>query len=103
MELIDQDEAYVRLAHAIIEQAVIDYRDMRKITAIRADGSVNPSFWSQRTFSGGYVKPKHIPAHSWAKYLVEFLRGPDLDFLCDLSGVKACRIRTVLGIKKEEE
>jgi hypothetical protein len=102
MELIDQDEAYIRIAHAIIEQAVTDYRDLTRMAAIRRDGSINADFWSRRDYGKGYRRPKHLPAPSWAKYLIEFLQGPDLDFLCDLTGFKACRIRRELGIEKGE-
>jgi len=100
MRQVEIDDALIELAEAIILQAVHDFRRLKDRGAFY-HGELNDGFWERRSDSGGLKCPINLKSPNDARELLVFLKGWALDFLCDLTGHKACRIRKVLGIKKE--
>lgn len=106
--LSDEEEAmrYITLVEAVIDLAIVDYKDLVYLSAIRRDGSVNDFFWSRRA-AGGYRHPKNLAAPRDAVYLLNFLNGETLDLLCDhlpstSDYAHACRIRSSLGLPQRK-
>ena len=100
MRQVEFDDALIELAEAIILQAVEDFRGLRDRGAFY-HGELNDGFWERRIDSGGLKCPMNFSSPNDARELLVFLKGWALDFLCDLTGHKACRIRRELGIQKE--
>ena len=98
MRQIEIDDALIELAEAIILQAVEDYRGLKARGAFYAD-EVNDGYWERRKDSGGLKSPLNLRSSNDARELLVFLNGWALEFLCDLTGHKACRIRKELGLK----
>jgi hypothetical protein len=98
--LSDEEQAiqYRSLLSGVITAAVDDYRHCQRLGVIRQDGSLNFARLGPRT-SRNYFKVDGMKEPSEFTQLVHFFKGGDLDFLCDLTGNHACRIRRELGIE----
>jgi hypothetical protein len=101
MRQVEVDDALIELAEAIILQAVEDFRGLKARGAF-CNGVVLDGFWERRNDSGGLKCPMNLRSSNDARELLVFLNGWALDFLCDLTGHKDCRIRKALGIRKGE-
>ena len=101
MRKIEISDALIELAEGIILQAIDDLRGLRKRGAF-VPGGLNTSLWGRRKDTGGMKCPMNFRSGNDALELVHFFEGWPLDFLCDLTGHKACRIRKKLGITKKE-
>ena len=98
--------ACLALARAVVELAMKDFRELRKMTAIQPDLSVNATFWGRRHDSydtRGYFHPKNYASARDARALVEFFQGPWLEEWCRMTGprgLKASRVRSLIRISK---
>jgi len=106
MKQTTEDDALVGLLSAVINQAIDDYRIFER-KGIVANGQPRDVYKvGRRRFSrcrqanyqvdqiDGMISGKEVFA------LLHFLNGSGLDVLCDLTGHKACRIRSFLGLRK---
>ena len=102
MRQIEISDALIELAEAIILQAITDFISLRSSGAILEydDIEVNEFRW-RRGNDRYYSKPLGFQSADEARQLVYFFQGPDLDFLCDLVGKPADRIRKNLKIQKK--
>jgi len=82
------------LGQSILLQAVEDYVMLRDMGLI-VDCMVDASRWRSKQFSPiGYSSPSAVMD------LVAFMRGPDLDYLCDLLLLPSDRVRARIGMTK---
>ena len=102
MRQTTEDDALIGLLSAVIGQAVDDYRHLKKQNCIGARGEIQGHRFGRIKGSNSYRHVDGMTHDTDASELMEFLSGWGLDLLCDLTGNKACRIRTVLGIQKED-
>lgn len=100
MRQIELSDALIELAESIILQAICDYEALRS-RGVFTDGQVNDHLWVRRRDTGSIQPVITMRSPNDALELLHFFRSWPLDFLCDLTGHKACRIRKKLGLKKE--
>jgi hypothetical protein len=98
MREVTEDDALVGLLFAVISQAVEDYQLLERrgvITKGKPVGLHKMGIYkkgSQRGKFDGMFKEHEVHA------LLHFLKGRDLESLCDFIGQQPCRIRRKLGI-----
>ena len=104
--LSNEEEAYqyLHLLEAVIDLAMVDYSELRRMSAITLEGKVNEWFWGRRA-NGGMRHPKNIQCPAEARYLLAFLNGGGLDYLCSHLPISSkyafpCRIRKSLRLKQ---
>lgn len=103
MKQTTEDDALFGLAAAIIYQAVLDYQLLQKNGIIDDQGKVVGFLGRMRTKKVRFYRV-HDGMNDQREVLdlIKFLRGWGLELLCDLCGQHACRIRSKLGLTREE-
>ena len=98
MKRVHTDDAHVKLAEAIILQAVEDYVHLSEKKIIKGR-EVDVTAWARRnTFPRGCCKPLGFASAVEALDLIAWLTGTGLEYLCNLTGHHACRIRKRIGL-----
>ena len=101
MRQVTIDDALIGLLHAVILQAVEDYRGLQA-RGVFLKGEVNEGFFSRyRPGRAGYRRPMNFQRESEITELLHFFQAWPLDLLGDLTGLPACRVRRALGIRRE--
>ena len=101
MREVTIDDALIGLLHAVILQAVEDYRGLKE-RGVFLGGEINEGFFRRYAVnSGGYRRPMNFQRESEITELLHFFNDWPLELLGDLTGLPACRVRRSLGIKKE--
>ena len=103
MRQVTPDDALIGLLHAVILQAVEDYRGLQS-RGVFLKGEVNEGFFCRYgSNSAGYRRPMNFQRESEIGELLHFFQGWPLDLLGDLTGIPACRVRRALGIHRKSE
>lgn len=101
MEAIDEEKAYLEIAHEIVLLAVLDYKKLKEQGAIKEDGrAITESEWplfpskNRKVFLNDYHHSSDICQ------LIEFFHSKDLDLMLEALDIKinGGRIRYELGI-----
>lgn len=101
MRQIEISDALIKLAEAIIFQAIKDFEGLQSSGALT--GTEVAEWRWRRGNDRYYAKPLGLQSADEARQLLYFFQGPSLDFLCDLVGKPADRIRKNLKLKKLTE
>ena len=87
---------HMQLVAGILEQAIEDFKTLKKHKIISPSLHVDHGAWASR--SQGHCKPLLFQKPVEAEELVKFFTGDSLDMVCDIIDVPACRVRARLGI-----
>jgi hypothetical protein len=94
---------YYALLLAVTVQAVDDFRGLQD-RGVFLGGEVNEGFFSRyRPGRAGYRRPMNFQRESEITELLHFFQDWPLEYLCELTGLAACRIRREIGIRKEKK
>lgn len=98
MKKIDPEDGLIELAEAIILQAVEDYVHFKEKKII-VGREVDVTAWARRSgLHRSYCKPLGFASAVDAMDLIAWLTGTGLEYLCNLTGHHACRIRKRIGM-----
>lgn len=103
MKQVTVDDALIGLMSAVILQAVEDYQALQRRGFITARGEVVAHKSLGRI--GKTTSYRHVDGirgSGEVQEILNFFKGWQLDFLCEVARIPACRIRRKLGIRKEE-
>jgi len=104
MKQTTEDDALVGLLSAVIQQAVDDYKIFERKGIVIKGEPADVAQVGRRRYSrcrDANYAINHVDGMISATEVYEllrFLKGTGLQLLCDLTGHKACRIRTSLGL-----
>jgi hypothetical protein len=98
------DDALIGLLSSVILQAVEDYQAFVNAGVIEGGLPVGMARLGRTSRSKSkhqliYHRVRGMGHSTDVTELIEFLTGSGLQFLCDVTGMKACRIRRKLGIE----
>ena len=101
MTPIDPEEAYGKIAKAMLLLAIEDYVQLRVLGCIRY-GQVEKSMWGYEIGNDWRFSPLGYKSASSVETLVEFLAGPSLTLVCEGLGLQASIIRQRIGLVKSD-
>lgn len=102
MTPIDPEEAYGKIAKAILLLAIEDYVQLRVLGCIHY-GHVEKSMWGYEIGKDWRFSPLGYKSAASVETLVEFLNGPSLSLVCDGLGLQASVIRQRIGLIKSDK